>query len=161
MNNGFDELARQHWPEAFRFCLGLTGNCHDAEELSQEGFARALRGYHRFRGASTFRTWLFSILIHCHRDTIRRRVRWDASRDRIARDDEVPHEGYDEVAADDLKGRILAHLADLPPRQREVLSLHALEGLDYRRIAETLGITYDDVKVNLSLARRRLREVMK
>ena len=49
----------------------------------------------------------------------------------------------------------------LPDRQREVLTLHLYQGLDYREIAAALGCTYDDVKMNLSLARKRLKEELK
>ena len=43
----------------------------------------------------------------------------------------------------------------------QVLTLHLYQGLDYREIAAALGCTYDDVKMNLSLARKRLKEELK
>jgi RNA polymerase sigma factor (sigma-70 family) len=56
---------------------------------------------------------------------------------------------------------IRRRVAELPDRQREVLVLHVYQGLDYRAIAAALDCSYDDVKVNLSLARRRLREELR
>ena len=60
-----------------------------------------------------------------------------------------------------MEALIRAKVDELPPRQREVLLLHTYHGLDYREIAAALGCSYEDVKVNLSLARKRLRESLK
>ena len=49
----------------------------------------------------------------------------------------------------------------LPTRQREVLVLHLYQELSYDEIGAALGCSYDDVKMNLSLARKRLRQEMK
>ena len=49
----------------------------------------------------------------------------------------------------------------LPERQREVLTLHLYHEMPYGEIAQTLGCSYDDVKMNLSLARKRLKEDLK
>lgn len=159
-HEGFDELAERHWPDAFRFCLALTGDVHDAEDLAQEAMLRALRGFVHFRREASFRTWLFSIILAVRRDGLRRRRRWLARRDRVARPDAVADAGLAHVDAADTRRRILECIRDLPDRQREVLALHVVEGLSYEQIAERLGISYNDVKVNLFHARRRLKERM-
>ena len=56
---------------------------------------------------------------------------------------------------------VKAKVEKLPTRQREVLVLHLYQGLGYNEIAAALGCTYDDVKVNLSLARKRLKDDLK
>lgn len=160
MDEGFEELLRRHLGDAFRFALGLTGDRQEAEDLAQEGFARAWRAYPSFRGDASFRTWLFTILVHAHRDRLRRLRAWNSRVARLPRPDEAVDPGFSEVDAEDLRGRILELIRRLPPRQREVLTLHAVEGFDYHQIAKMLGITYQDVKVNLSLARRRLKEML-
>lgn len=63
--------------------------------------------------------------------------------------------------AGELADVVRDRVQDLPPRQREVLVLHVYQGLGYGEIAAALGCTYDDVKVNLSLARKKLREQLK
>ena len=63
-----------------------------------------------------------------------------------------------DARAVELEDEIRRKVAELPERQREVLVLHVYQGLDYRAIAAALECSYDDVKVNLSLARKRLRE---
>src|SRR5688572_23325577 len=131
----FEDLVRRHMRDAVGFSLRLTGDPSAAEELSQDGFVLAYRHLREFRGESSFRTWLYRILVNLNRDRLRRRSR--------------------EV---ELESLIRARVEELPDRQREVLVLHVYQGLDYKAIAAALDCSYDDVKVNLSLARKRLRE---
>ena len=63
--------------------------------------------------------------------------------------------------ATELEEVVKRKIEALPDRQREVLTLHLYQGLDYHEIASALGCTYDDVKMNLSLARKRLKEELK
>ena len=160
----FEDLVRRHMRDAFGFCLRLTGDPAGAEELSQDGFVLAYRHLRDFRGESSFRTWLYRILLNLHRDGLRRKSREESRLDRFRRDaegaesPEAPDAGR---RAEELDEVIRRHVAGLPDRQREVLVLHVYQGLDYRAIAESLGCTYEDVKVNLSLARRRLKEELR
>lgn len=160
-NGAFDELVRRHADDAFRFSMRLTGNRSDAEELSQEGFVRAFRALSEYRGESGFRPWLFTILANCHRDAIRSRLRRAGRMARLAREDSAPAEGIEAIDADELRLAVDRRIEALPDRQREVLTLHLGGRLDYAQIAAALGISRDDVKVNLSLARKRLREELK
>ena len=160
----FEDLVRRHMRDAFGFCLRLTGDPAGAEELSQDGFVLAYRHLRDFRGESSFRTWLYRILLNLHRDGLRRKSREEARVDRFRRDSEgaespeAPDAGRRAAELDEV---IRRHVAGLPDRQREVLVLHVYQGLDYRAIAEALGCSYEDVKVNLSLARRRLKEELR
>ncbi len=160
----FEDLVRRHMRDAYGFCLRLTGDSAGAEELSQDGFVLAYRHLKEFRGESSFRTWLYRILLNLHRDGIRRRSREEARVEKLRRD--VGSAGSSEAPdaaprAVELEEQIRRRVAGLPDRQREVLVLHVYQGLDYRAIAAALGCSYDDVKVNLSLARRRLREELR
>jgi len=156
----FDQMVRRHADAAFHFSLRLTGNRADAEDLVQEGFVRAYRSLHGFRGASEFRTWLFAILVNCHRDGARRRRR-ERPPSRGAVEPSERAEAPDACSAQELRALVDRGIAALPERQRQVLTLHLEGRMDYGRIAAALGVTRDDVKVNLSLARRRLREALK
>ena len=160
-NGAFDELVRRHAGDAFRFSMRLTGNRTDAEDLAQEGFVRAFRGLSDYRGESAFRSWLFTILANCHRDAIRARLRRAGRTARLAREDSTPAEGIEAIDAAELRDAVDRRVEALPDRQRQVLTLHLGGNLDYSQIAEALGISRDDVKVNLSLARKRLREDLK
>jgi RNA polymerase sigma-70 factor (ECF subfamily) len=162
----FEDLVRRHMRDAYGFCLRLTDDPFRAEELSQDGFVLAYRHLKEFRGESSFRTWLYRILLNLHRDRIRRRTREEARLDvlksgaprPLPAGPGAPEAGQEAVELEEI---IRRRVAALPDRQREVLVLHVYQGLDYRAIAEAIGCSYDDVKVNLSLARRRLREELK
>jgi len=128
------------------------------------GFVNAYRALHGFRGESTFKSWLYRIFINQYRDRLRRTrraearlavVREEAERKLASRREEP------EADVSELEEIVKGKVELLPDRQREVLTLHLYQSLDYREIAAALGCTYDDVKMNLSLARKRLKEELK
>ncbi len=162
----FEGLVRRYMKDAYSFCLRLTHNPQEAEELSQEGFVSAYRALREFRGESSFKSWLYRILINSYRDRTRSRRR-EERRLEVIRDTETRRQdlegakGTSEMHASELEDVVKLKVEELPDRQREVLVLHLYQGLDYHEIAATLSCTYDDVKMNLSLARKRLKESLK
>ncbi len=162
--SAFEALVRRYMGEVYAFCLRLTHDAAEAEELSQQGFVSAYRALRGFRGESTFRSWLYQILLNLNRDRIRRRrraeVRMEAIRDEAARRRAGGSE-ESAVNASELAEVVKAKIGLLPVRQREVLVLHLYQGLSYSDIAQVLGCAYDDVKMNMSLARKRLRRELK
>ncbi len=163
--SAFEALVRKYMTDAFTFCLHLTHDAQEAEELSQQGFVSAYRALRGFRGESTFKSWLYRIFINLHRDQIRRTRRSEARlevvREETRRRQEAPTAEESSMHASELSDVVQEKVELLPARQREVLVLHLYQGLDYHEIARILGCTYDDVKMNLSLARKRLRLEMK
>jgi len=154
----FEDLVRRHRKEAYGFCLRLTGRPEEAEELSQEGFVKAFRALSSFRGDSAFRSWLFRILINLHRDRLRRHRREETRLRSVQMPVVSSPVSGEEVR--ELGEKVQNQVQRLPDRQREVLVLHVYQGLDYREISSILGCSYDDVKVNLSLARKRLKQAL-
>lgn len=161
----FEALVRKYMRDAYAFCLRLTRNADEAEELSQMGFVSAYRALRGFRGESSFRSWLFRIFINHWRDRLRRvrraEARLDVVREKAVRREAATDDDQAALRAAELEAVVRAKVELLPPRQREVLALHLYKGLDYRAIASLLGCSYDDVKMNLSLARKKLKEELK
>lgn len=160
----FDELVRKYMKEAYLFCLHLTHDAVEAEELSQQGFLSAYRALGRFRGESSFRYWFYRILINLNRDRIRRERRAEARISWIREETRPRPSGPEEdsaLRAAELAEVVRRKVEQLPDRQREVLVLHLYQGLSYPEIARVLDCSYDDVKMNLSLARQRLRKELK
>jgi RNA polymerase sigma-70 factor (ECF subfamily) len=128
------------------------------------GFVNAYRALRSFRGDSTFKSWLYRIFINQYRDRLRRTRRAEA-RLSVVREEALRRQSVDaehsSLHASELGEVVKGRIEGLPDRQREVLTLHLYQGLDYREIAAALGCTYDDVKMNLSLARKRLKEELK
>jgi RNA polymerase sigma-70 factor (ECF subfamily) len=160
----FEALVRKYMGDAYTFCLRLTHNAGEAEELSQQGFVSAYRALRGFRGESTFRSWLYRIFINLYRDRLRRDRRAEARlavvREAEARRQASPGE-ESSLHASELADVVKEKVEGLPDRQREVLTLHLYQGLAYGEIAAVLGCTYDDVKMNLSLARKKLKSELK
>ena len=84
--SAFDGLVRRYMKDAYAFCLRLTGNAAEAEDLSQEGFVAAYRALRDFRGEASFRSWLYRILVNRHRDRLRSRRREEARLDHLGVD---------------------------------------------------------------------------
>ena len=154
-----DRLVRQHLTSLYALALRLTGKADDAEELTQETLARVARSWQTFRGEAQFRTWLFRILIN----TFRSRPRALAQADDAALASLVAPvpEPYEEAAAAELETIVAQLVSALPERQREVFVLHTYEGFSYAEIAHLTGISVANVRSQLHLARRRLREKLR
>jgi len=162
--SAFEVLVRKYMKDAYNFCLKLTHDAQVAEELSQMGFVSAYRALRGFRGESSFKSWLYRIFINLYRDHLRRTKRaehrLEVVRDEARRRSPVSTE-ESEMHAGELSDVVKEKVELLPDRQREVLVLHLYQGMAYTDIAASLGCTYDDVKMNLSLARKRLKLELK
>ena len=162
--SAFEALVRKYMNEAYSFCLRLTHDAQSAEELSQMGFVSAYRSLRGFRGESSFKSWLYRIFINQYRDQLRRTRRAQARLALVREGTDRRQAGPPEPAPIELSEMetvVRGRIEGLPDRQREVLMLHLYQSLDYREIASALGCSYDDVKMNLSLARKRLKEELK
>jgi RNA polymerase sigma-70 factor (ECF subfamily) len=155
------DLLEQYVPRVYRFALRLCGDPHAAEDLTQETLLRAWRERGRLRDRTAASVWLFRIAVNVWRDALRR------GKSRVARTELLPEscseavDRSDQTVADqDDVRRALAGLDALPERQRNVLFLHACEGLSITEIADVLKTNPGAVKSNLSLARKRMRELL-
>lgn len=163
----WEGIVRDHSARVYRLALHLTGNPHDAEDLTQDVFVRVFNSLSQYK-PGTFEGWLHRITTNLFLDRVRRRKRirfdWMGDDDAgVATADSFDrHErsGQPEDAFDmgHLEPDILDALADLPPEYRAAVVLSDIEGLSYEEIAATLGIKMGTVRSRLSRARARLRE---
>ena len=151
----FRELYRRHTPRLYPLVLRVVGGvAMDAEDVVQEVWMRAVGGMSRFRGDSSFGTWLCAIGLNAARDHLRRRGRWSASED--VTEVEIPVPPAPHGARLDLERAI----ALLPPGCRTVLVLHDVEGFTHEEIATKLGIAVGTSKSQLFAARRAARALL-
>jgi RNA polymerase sigma-70 factor (ECF subfamily) len=159
----FEELYRRHHPVVLRRLTRLCGNAAIAEELAQEAFLRAAQRI-TVTGELRFRAWVIRIGTNLGIDHLRSLRRHPAE----PLDDLLglkPAAGTAHVADTELHverredarfvGTVLMRLR---PRHRQVLILREIEGLDYRAIAERLGVSTSAVETLLFRARGRFRE---
>jgi RNA polymerase sigma-70 factor (ECF subfamily) len=158
----FDRLVRANLRDAHRFALRLLGaaKAEAAEELVTEALYRAARGWMNYRGGEeerTFRGWFWRIIVNAFRDQVARRRSDESLSDADAKTD--PAAGpLMRIEAREIGEVIAALVSGLPPRQREVMVLLAYEGHTAAEAAAVLGMTEQNIRVTLHLAREKLRE---
>jgi RNA polymerase sigma-70 factor (ECF subfamily) len=154
-----EALLGEYAPRVYRFALRLTQDPHEAEDLTQDTMLKAWRARRQLRTAAAAKVWLLQIAVNLWRDRLRQRRRRLRLVGAVGEEQEAADASPDrEVAAHEELRRALTAMDALPDRQREVLYLHACEGLCLAEIAEVLQITPQAVKASLSLARKKMRQ---
>jgi len=159
---GFEQAALPHLDAAYNLARWLTRNDHDAQDVVQESYLRALKFFGGFRGGDG-RAWLLTIVRHTCYDWLRRNRRYEPLTDldeelRDVESDALDPEALLLRAADN---RLLRQaLEELPVEFREVVILRELEGLSYKEIADIAGLPLGTVMSRLARARRRLQQAL-
>jgi RNA polymerase sigma factor (sigma-70 family) len=139
----------------FGLCLRMMGHRHDAEDVLQEVFLRALRGVATFDGDRPLRPWLLGIAANRCRTALGRRARRATPVESV--DDRADHRpGL--ADPDDLSGELERALARLRPEYRTVFVLYHEHALPYDEIARAIGRPVGTVKTWLHRARADLAE---
>jgi len=160
----WDELVRRYMKEAYYLSLKLSGHHQDAEDISQDAFVRIYGSLARFRQETSFKNWLYKIILNLfiNRKKKASRVLLDSDlRTHSLPVTEKIQEPKNAVLTEESQRVIRGKINLLPERQKAVLTLYTYEGCSCDQIAELLGISYESVKMNLSLARKRMREELK
>ena len=157
----WDEVVRTHSARVYRLAYRLTGNQHDAEDLTQEVFVRVFRSLSTYT-PGTFEGWLHRITTNLFLDLVRRRarIRFEAlpeDAERVAGREKSPAQHLDDRSFDD---DVQAALDALPPDFRAAVVLCDIEGLTYEEIAATLGIKLGTVRSRIHRGRVQLREAL-
>jgi RNA polymerase sigma-70 factor, ECF subfamily len=159
---GFEELAMPLFDSLYNFARWLVHDSSDAEDLVQETYLKALRGFGSFHRGTNFRAWIFQILRNTFlssRSRLERRmtVALDSEEDFtalptiFATPESLLIERFDNDA-------LQCAIERLPVILREVILLCDVEGASYREIAEILSIPMGTVMSRLARARKVVRE---
>jgi len=158
----WEEIVRDHSARVYRLAYRLTGNAHDAEDLTQDVFIRVFRSLHRFQ-PGTFEGWLHRITTNLFLDGARRRqkIRFDGlaegSDDRLASSWPNPSQQLEDA---DLDHDVAAALNALAPSFRAAVVLCDIEGLTYEEISEVLDLKIGTVRSRIHRGRAQLREAL-
>ena len=158
----WDDVVREHADRVYRLAYRLTGNQHDAEDLTQEVFVRVFRSLSSYK-PGTFEGWLHRITTNLFLDMVRRRqrIRFDAlpddAGDRLASREAGPEQAYEQM---NLDPEIQRALDALPTEFRVAVVLCDLEQLSYEGIAATLGIKVGTVRSRIHRGRVLLRDAL-
>jgi RNA polymerase sigma-70 factor (ECF subfamily) len=171
----FAELAGKYQGAMLSMARGYVPSGAVAEEVVQDAWVGVLRGIGRFECRSSFRTWLFRIVVNRAISAGARERRSvpvedmgrvvDASRFDAGGGWQVPPEPWadqvdDKVIAAKIAARILAAIDELPLQQREVVTLRDVEGLSSEEVCAVLDISNGNQRVLLHRGRGKLRQVI-
>jgi RNA polymerase sigma-70 factor (ECF subfamily) len=154
----FEELVRRHQRGLFSYLYRMCRNTSDAEEMAQAAMIKAWEKLAGFRGASSFKTWLFRIGTNlCFNLRTRRKPTEELCETMAAPDSERPEAAFRQKVCEE---RVRAALECLPEDQRAALVLSVYQDMSYKEIAETLGKTVRAVDSLLFRAKANVRKAL-
>jgi RNA polymerase sigma-70 factor (ECF subfamily) len=144
-----EEVYRERFPVFVQVARGIVGDHERAIEAVQDGFADAIRGRASFRGDGPLEAWVWRAVVNAARKATRRPL-VEVGRE-LDEACETPRSVFEASPL----------VAQLPERQRLIVFLRYYAGLDYRSIAEALGIEVGTVSASLATAHAAIRKALK
>jgi RNA polymerase sigma-70 factor (ECF subfamily) len=166
--SAFGELVEKYQKRIYELAYGFTHHPEDAHDLSQEIFFKAFKALKRFKGDSSFYTWLYRIARNAGIDHTRRK----AGRINISFEEAFPPDDSQyyprcdsnsvpyRLEQDELGIEIEKAIQQLSPRQKQVFVLRHYEDLSLREIADLLNLRIGSIKAHLFSATRKLRKLL-
>lgn len=163
----FESLAMPLMPQLYRAALRMTRNPADAEDLVQETYLKAYKGFDGFEPGTNLKAWLYRILTNTYINTYRAKQRRpsEVELDDVAdlylyrRVQEAGDRSAEENVLDRLQeGEVIEALDALPENFRIPVILADIEGFQYKEIAEILGVPIGTVMSRLHRGRRAMEK---
>ena len=168
----FEQLVIKYRSKVFSMIYGMVQNEQDAWDLAQEGFLKAWRSIHRFKGQASFYTWLYRIVTNVAIDSLRRKgfkktaefddeiaaSQVEPGSKTVPQPDPMPHQGLER---EEIRQRIEHAISKLSPEHRAVIVMKEIEELQYNEIAEALGCSIGTVMSRLFYARKKLQTLLR
>jgi len=169
----FDQLVSRFRTRVFGMIYNMVHNEQDAWDLAQDSFVKAWRSIARFRGQSSFYTWIYRIVMNVTIDWLRKKQvkgggaefddaiqlkEIDPASRTVPKADALPHE---QMEQSEIRARIDAAIAQLSPEHRAVILMKEIEDMQYHEIAESLGCSIGTVMSRLFYARKKLQNSLR
>jgi len=161
--DAFEQLVIRHQDLVFSLAYKLTGNREMANDVAQEAFIRAWKAIEKFRGDSTFSTWIYRITVNTAW-TLRKKARKhntlniEDTYEPIVIDEKKDPELV--AINSDLSSVLINALDKIPIEQRIIVELKNIEGRSHKEIADYLDISVTAAKVRLHRAHQKLRQIL-
>lgn len=163
----FDPLIRKYRERLYAIIYNLTSNREDAADLTQEAFIKAFSSIRRFKGRSSFFTWLYRIAVnsalsHLKRHRLRRFFSLENLNEEVSSDEMVAHlsektQTERGALVKELQERLNEALQKLSPKHRTVVVLYEIEGLSHQEISEIMECSVGTVRSRLHYAKQQLQ----
>lgn len=168
----FNELVTRYRGKIYAMIYNMVRNEQDAWDLAQDGFLKAWKSIARFRGQSSFYTWLYRIAMNVTIDWLRKKqvesgTEFDDSiglnniepgAATAPKAEALPHQKLEQ---DEIRNRINAAIEKLSPEHRAVILMREMDGLQYDEIAAALDCSIGTVMSRLFYARKKLQGMLK
>ncbi len=161
----FEELVARFDKRLFNVMYGMTGDYHDALDLTEEAFIRAMTAYPRFRGDSDPFTWLYRIALNVFKKRYRREARraqlWREHKENnppVVVETRTPEL---EVVQEERARLVRQAIAELPAVNREAITLRYIDEMSYQEVAAALGCSLGTVKSRIARGKAMLGNLLK
>ena len=169
----FDELVIRYRTRVFSMIYNMVHSEQDAWDLAQDSFVKAWKSIGRFRGQSSFYTWIYRIVMNVTIDWLRKKqikgggaefddtiqlTEVDPASKTVPKKEALPHEAMERG---EIRRRIEKAIAQLSPEQRAAILMKEIEGMQYHEIAEALGCSIGTVMSRLFYARKKLQNLLR
>jgi len=170
-----ERLILKYQNRIFNVIMKMCGNTDDAAELTQETFVKVIESINKFKGRSSFYTWLFRIAVNLTLNYCQRNAKMvtrsldaeetepDSSAGQMLKDflsDDSAIDPSELAQRRELCDLAMQAILKLEEPQRTVMVLRDIEGMSYAQIADVLNIELGTVRSRLSRARSHLREIL-
>src|SRR5437763_15635676 len=169
----FDQLVSRNRTREFNMIYNMVHTEQDAWDLAQDSFFKAWKSIQRFRGQSSFYTWLYRIVMNATIDWLRKKhvkgagIEFDDAihlRDVNPASKTVPKTAalpFEMMQRSEIRDRIEKAIAQLSPEHRAVILMKEIEDMQYNEIAEALGCSIGTVMSRLFYARKKLQNLLR
>ena len=169
----FDELVARYRTRVFGMIYNMVHSEQDAWDLAQDSFVKAWKSIKRFRGRSSFYTWIYRIVMNVTIDWLRKKQvkggggefddsiqlkEVEPASKTMPKAEALPHEMMERS---EIRARIDNAIGQLSPEQRAVILMKEIEGMQYHEIAEALGCSIGTVMSRLFYARKKLQNLLR
>ena len=163
----YDELVRRYYKKIYALLYNMTSNKEDAEDLIQEVFVKAYSALARFKGDSSFYTWVYRIAVNRAINYVKRRnkragtsldnVDSGIERDKAYVELSSKESPFRDATLSELQEKLNSALQKLSDKHRVVVVMHDIEGVPHDEIARVLGVSTGTVRSRLFYARQILQ----
>ncbi len=156
----FQELVLEQKDRLFRYALRIVGNEAEAEDVVQEVFIKLWNQRQYADQIDNLEAWLTTLTRNQSIDKVRSKHRRTEPIDKRFDMKDAQISPHRQTELNETLELVKTWIDELPPKQKEIMHLRDIEGLAYKEIAQMLGLTLDQVKVNLFRARQAIRQKM-
>lgn len=166
----FNQLVEKYRQQIFSVIYNMTSNREDASDLTQETFIKAFQAIGRFRGKSSFFTWIYRIAVNTAVTFLKKRnrrryisyenIHEEASSSEIVERLTASNRSDKGALLSELQEKLNDALQKLSLKHRTVVILHEIEGLEHAEIAEITGTSTGTVRSRLHYAKQQLQSYL-